>query len=409
MALRDEGDEGPPRSRTDTMTVSAPVMTMELPGRRAASLGGESTMRPASRPGGTAGLDGRIETTEVEELDPLAGGAWDRLLSEHPAAGPFHSAAWARVLSQTYGHEPNFLRLVRDGRTLALVPVMEVRSWIRARRGVCMPFSDLTEPLVFGGGDPEILQACLADVARRKQWKFLELRGSGFALGCGEAPECAASYCGHRLVLREDAGSLFSAFSASTRRAIRKSERSGLQVRISRSWESMRAFVHLHERTRRRHGAPPQPRVFFRHLHQAMIESAQGFVALAEGAGQPLAAAVFLRFGSSAVYKFGASDPAAWSSRPNNLVMWEAIRSLAESGCRSLHFGRTRPEQEGLKRFKSSWGAREEPIIYRRFDVAAGAWRPTPGGSPGRSAAVFKRLPLVLNRIAGSLAYRHLD
>ena len=48
------------------MTVSAPVMTMELPGRRAASLGGESAMRPASRPGGTAGLDGRIETTEVE-------------------------------------------------------------------------------------------------------------------------------------------------------------------------------------------------------------------------------------------------------------------------------------------------------------------------------------------------------
>ena len=140
-----------------------------------------------------------------------------------------------------------------------------------------------------------------------------------------------------------------------------------------------------------------------------MIETAQGFVALAEADGQPVAAGVFLRFGSSAVYKFGASDPAAWSSRPNNLVMWEAIRHLAESGCRSLHFGRTRPDQAGLKRFKCSWGALEEPIVYRRFDVPVGTWLPTPGGSPGRSAAVFKRLPLVLNRIAGSVAYRHLD
>ena len=42
--------------------------------------------------------------------------------------------------------------------------------------------------------------------------------------------------------------------------------------------------------------------------------------------------------------------------RPNNLVMWEGIKSLMQRGADTLHLGRTSMENEGLRRFKLSRG-----------------------------------------------------
>ena len=80
----------------------------------------------------------------------------------------------------------------------------------------------------------------------------------------------------------------------------------------------------------------------------------------------------------------------------------------AEAGCTTLHFGRTDNHQAGLMRFKRSWGATEEPICYTRFDVRAGEWLRVSSRPAGMSSHLLKKLPLTLNRIAGSLVYRYL-
>ncbi len=130
----------------------------------------------------------------------------------------------------------------------------------------------------------------------------------------------------------------------------------------------------------------------------------------ASAQGRPVAASVFLRAGAAAVYKFGASDERAWDCRPNHLVMWEGIRHLTASGARSLHFGRSSIGQEGLRRFKLSWGATESPISYLQYLPRSSTW----GGlipKPDRPLvhAIFRRLPLMINRWAGRLLYPHLD
>ena len=50
--------------------------------------------------------------------------------------------------------------------------------------------------------------------------------------------------------------------------------------------------------------------------------------------------------------KFSASDDAAWSLRPNLLVIWHAIKAACEMGCKSFDFGRTDAGNEGLRLFK---------------------------------------------------------
>jgi hypothetical protein len=123
-----------------------------------------------------------------------------------------------------------------------------------------------------------------------------------------------------------------------------------------------------------------------------------------------VAGAVFFHKGSKAVYKFGASDERFQHLRPTNLIFWEAISHLARQGIESLHFGRTSLENEGLRRFKLSWGTTEETINYYRFGSADKNWiSAPPDQTSGFHNAVFARLPLAANRLIGAMIYPHLD
>ena len=150
-----------------------------------------------------------------------------------------------------------------------------------------------------------------------------------------------ATFIAHRLELRGTREELRAGFSASARRALRKAAQNGVTVRVSDSWQAMELFYRLHLRTRQRHGVPPQPRSFFRNIQSEILAEGHGFVVIAEHGGRPVAAAVFLHFGTTGLYKFGASDQGSWHMRPNNPVMAEGIFTLAERGIRRLHFGRT--------------------------------------------------------------------
>src|SRR5215468_8635906 len=82
-------------------------------------------------------------------LDPLGDSAWDHVVALHPDGSCFHTSGWARVLHRTYKHRPFYLQFFHRRRLAALIPLMEIRSPFTGRRGVCLPFSDSCEPLIF--------------------------------------------------------------------------------------------------------------------------------------------------------------------------------------------------------------------------------------------------------------------
>lgn len=340
-------------------------------------------------------------------LDPQSDAEWDRLVLTHSSSSFFHSSAWARVLTRTYGHKPFYLRLTSDGRTAALLPLMEVSSRLTGRRGVCLPFSDFAAPLVFSRGSEGELLRCLSEIARERKWRHAEIRGG---LDHMAASPGSVTFHGHTLDLRGGEEIVFANFDGSTRRAIRKAQSSGLTIRVDHSESALRDFYNLHILTRRRHGVPPQPWAFFRSIQEEILDRQLGFVVSARRGVRCLAAAVYFSWGTSALYKFGASDHGSLHLRPNHIVMWEAIKLLIADGVSTLHFGRTSPDDPGLRRFKRSWGTMEESISYVRINGAA-----KPLTRPGRAAAstvtkkLFRNLPPVLNRLAGALLYQHLD
>jgi hypothetical protein len=343
---------------------------------------------------------------DTKIIDPLRDPEWDRLVISHPHYTVFHGSAWAKVLSRTYKHEPFYLCCGDPSEPEALIPMMEVQSPFTGRRGVCLPFSDFCDPLIFrNGGSLPVIEG-LSEIARRRKWKYFEIRG-GVTFMPSRRP--AAAFYGHRLDLRGGIDKVYAGLKSSVRGAIRKAERSGLSLQVSHSLDAIETFYSLHARTRRSHGLPPQPASFFLNIYNEVIEPGFGFVIIASNGSRPISAAVFLHSGKKAVWKFGASDERLKDLQGNTLVAWEAISFLARAGIEELHFGRTALENEGLRKFKLAWGVMEDAIEYLRFPLAPRLWVADGQTRSHFHTAAFRRLPLVVNRLIGAVIYPHLD
>jgi len=341
----------------------------------------------------------------IRLLSPLTTKDWDASAANLAGAGFFHTSSWARVLSETYGYEPLYPTHVAAGRVRAVLPLMEVNSWLTGRRGVGLPFTDLAEPLCPDADTFHLLFQAAQGLARERRWKYLECRGAKKWLP--DAPVSTA-FLHHMLDLSAGERVLFSGFEDSVRRAVRKAERNNLNLEFSQSVESMRTFYQLLCRTRRRHGVPPQPYPFFAAIQRHVLAGAHGWIVLARHGNVPIAGAVFFHFGSRVIYKFGASDESHQHLRANNLVMWRAIERYTREGFTDLDFGRTSLGNTGLRKFKLSWGAKEEQVGYVRYAPRLAAFTTARDDAQGWHNRIFQALPIPLSRLAGSLLYRHI-
>jgi len=347
-----------------------------------------------------------LSDISIEQVDPFVDNTWDKEVSARDDHSVFHRSAWARVLVEAYGHRPCYLRFSVKGNDVSLLPLMEVKSYLTGCRGVSLPFSDFAGPLWNDATQATPVYQALVKFAYERKWKHLEIRG-GSVGPAGATP--SSIYGSHQVDLRQGIETIVGRLDSSVRRAIRKAEGSGLEVTIERSLKAMREFYELHSRTRQRHGLPPQPFVFFNAIIKHMIGGGLGEIVLAKLGKVPVAGAVFLSSGGRVIYKFGASITQYWPLRPNHLVMWNAIKYFANSGCREIHFGRTSQNDEGLSRFKQSWGSASETMSYFRRDWGTVNWvsasLPVSRGHP----RIFGILPIAINRLAGRLIYPHLD
>jgi CelD/BcsL family acetyltransferase involved in cellulose biosynthesis len=342
-----------------------------------------------------------------------AGTSWKRLALDDPqwaefvagcaAAGPFHHPAWSTVLADCYRFRPfGLARVGADGAITAGVPVIELRSPLGPRRWVSLPFSDDCAPLVAPGHD---IAAAVGELGAARLAHGISSFEVHHPLKV-EGAHCGRPAFRHTLCANRDPDAIFASFHANNRRNIRKAERNNVTV----GWandpdELLRVFYGLHLRTRRRLGVPIQPRRMFSLLWDHMVQHGLASVAVARTGTTPIAAAVFLHWNGTFVYKYGASDEGSWALRPNNALLWFAIRSAAERGYDTFDFGLTDTTDDGLLTFKRTFGGDERPASSAVFtDV-----------EPARSAVqlgrtlrpVLQRLPLWATRAAGALLYRY--
>lgn len=342
---------------------------------------------------------------EFQIINPTLYEGWDDQILSLPGYSFFHTSAWAKVLSKSYGYEPHYLVWFSRDRIIGLIPMMDVKSRLTGRRGVSLPFTDSCEPILDADLAFQEVFERLLDLGRQNRWKYIELRGGQQYFGDAKP---SVTYFGHALRLSKDDAKVMSSFRDSTKRNIRKAERSGMTVRILTTPESVREFYRLNCITRRRHGLPPQPYYFFEEVCKSVLEKNLGFVILAYHENKAVAGNIYFHCGDKAVYKYGASDDAYSGLRANNMIMWNAIKWYSRNGFSRLDFGRTEHENEGLRQFKTGWGTREETIAYYRYDLAQKRFVTEGSKYTSLSHRIFSRTPIPLLRIVGSSLYRHV-
>lgn len=344
-------------------------------------------------------------TLDIQIINPIDYPDWDKLVLQHEGTTIFHTQAWAKTLYESYNYKPLYFTAFENNGISALLPVMEVYSHLTGKRGVALPFTDYCEPMTNNSLDFHDIFKQIIDHGKKKGWKYLELRGVQNRL-YDQTP--STYFYGHTLNLSNDENKIFFQFRNSTQRNIKKSEKEGVSVLLSHSPKSMEEFYRLNCLTRKEHGLPPQPFTFFKNIYKEIISHKAGFTVLAAFNNKTIAGAVFLHHGGKALYKYGASDKTYQNLRANNLIMWEAIKYYCKNGYSEFCFGRTEPENQGLRQFKTGWGTKEHIINYYKYDLQMNAFVKDNQTIKPLYNKIFSTMPIPLLKAAGTLLYKHM-
>ena len=336
-------------------------------------------------------------------VNPLTEPNWDQLLLAHSGHSFFHSSIWAKTLAASYGFNPVYFTRYNGSRIEELIPVMEINNLFMHKKGVSLPFSDMSEPMTVSN---DVFENIIA-YGERKHWKSFELRGN-LSTPNPLAQAASGEFYNHTLALQENPDAVFKGFSNGNKGNIKKAARENVAVTISTSMESLKAFFQLHSLTRKRHGSPPQPFAFFKQVHDNILQNGNGFIVLATHDKRPIAGAMFFYFGSMAVYKYAASDLHYQGLRANNLVMWEAIQWFCKNKVQRMVMGRTEKSNDGLRHYKAGWGAKEELLRYYTYDFSTKQFLNEDNGVPGLYTTIFKKLPLPVLNAIGALVYKYV-
>lgn len=337
-------------------------------------------------------------------IDPTTYPDWDNLLLTSENSSFFHTAAWARVLFESYRYTPFYVTDIQDAKLKSLLPLMEVSSRITGRRGVSLPFTDAV-PVI--ADTPVAFQDLFENAVRlgtQRCWKYIEMRPTGDLL---RDKKPYAAFLNHTLFLQGTETDMFSKFRNSTRQNIRKAEKNNIQVDFSTSLQSVKAFFRLNCFTRKHHGLPPQPFRFFKTLHEHVLSKNFGVIVSGFFKKKMISSNIYFHYKNRVLYKYGANDRRFLHLRSSYLVMWEAIRHFLSKGFERLDFGRTDLQDAGLLQFKSGWAGREAPIDYYRYDPGASAFITSQAGMK-TAYGLFRHMPVPLLQLIGNLLYRHV-
>ena len=310
----------------------------------------------------------RAEWLEVHEADP------DALIPQSPA--------WVDAMCACERVEDaSRLYETERGARIVLPMVRRKGAWpSRLAPQASMPMAWGMGGMVVDGAPTEAeLAAVVADVASapalRTQIRPNPLHDDHWR-AASEYGAVIVPRRAHVVDLSPGADEIWKSMKSEARRAVRKAERSGVEVEFASGTRLVGDFYRLLELSVERWAAQQHepltlarwrsqrrdPLEKFEKMTASLGDAMRIWVARLDGA--PVAASVVLK-GANVNDTRGAMDKKRiGNSCANDLVEWMTIKDACESGCRRLHLGES-GSSRSLARFKEKWGAR--PVDYGEY------------------------------------------
>lgn len=332
-------------------------------------------------------------------------GEWDSVLQSLDSSSRFLCSEWTKLLAKTYGYTPYLIVLQDNTEVTGVLPYVVVRSVFTGTRAISLPFFDICRAYAKSNRELVRLYEEFKAEGKRAGWDYIELRGDVHKLPV-EKP--SLSFYNHTVELDGGPEAIFSNMAPSNRRAIRKAEKLGVRIEFSDTLDALNGFYKLQCITRKRHGLPPQPFHFFENIHSLLISEGKGTIISAFADGELAASGVYLEQGSIAHYKYGASDTKFQGARCNNLIMWSALKHYSNKGFSILDLGRNSLENDGLRKYKLTWGSKEHITHYHRYNLKKDQPILMSDDVFGWHNKIFSNLPIPLAQLAGRMLYKHI-
>ena len=332
---------------------------------------------------------------------------WDAFVEAHPKGTPYHMSGWLRAIEETYSFKPAAHVWRNQGAITSVFPAFWVKSLLSGSRLISLPFSDYGGPLF---SDESMAQEALQQLLQKYKGKtkFIEIRGN---VPDGSGLVSLNYYKSHILDLQHDLSELRKKIDKRTiQYSIRKAEKAGLEIREVNDEQGIGEFYKLNILTRKKHGVPSQPSKFFKNLLKHVILKGHGYLLLAYDKSQVVAGSLFLTSGKRMHYKYNASDPNVLGKiTPNHALTFHAIKKGCEEGYRSLDFGRTSPDNEGLMRYKAMWGCAVLDAPYYYYPEIKGTSSLQEDSKLYKTlTGVWRKLPTPIIEIIGPWVYRYM-
>ena len=336
-------------------------------------------------------------------VDPRTDPVWNTLVLDRDS-DVFHSPAWLRAISQTYGFEVKARVVMGGNEPIAGLPYALVDG-VGGRRVAVFPFSDYCDPIARSAAE---CRALLPGVFEEKLPITVRCLHNRLLLA-DERFRLVNRARWHGVDLHD--ADPWARIDSSARRAIRRSQRDNVSVSRAETLGELRAFYDLHMSIRKhKYRLLAQPYAFFENLWQEFVDPGNGTLLLARVNGEVAAGVLFLEWKGTLYYKFNASDPRFSESRPNDAIMWAGIEHGSELGHRRLDLGLSDWDQEGLIRYKRKYATEEKTISFLSC-LPPGTSTPQPSRlaeSMPRLTELLtdERVPDALTERAGEALYR---
>jgi peptidoglycan pentaglycine glycine transferase (the first glycine) len=294
-----------------------------------------------------------FSTTQDTNLTPAAGrytvahkrevsrSQWDDWLESSPGGGHiFQSYEWGEF-KRELGWRPVRLVLEQDGKMVGLGQFLAYNTplvpgvLMYCAKGPWLPWEDEEAVRAFFGGvisaarregahtvkiEPEVQESqtrvkdVLSDVGfHRFRWAI-----------------------NHKTTMVVDLSSpeedLLTNMKKGTRYGVRRAAREGVEVVEDNSQGAREIFWRMHAEMVERKNFWSRPRSYYSTMWREMDEAGRAHLFFATHAGDRLAAALVLTFGSKCIYMLGVSTREKRNLMPAYLLLWETMRWARERG-----------------------------------------------------------------------------
>jgi FemAB-related protein (PEP-CTERM system-associated) len=324
-----------------------------------------------------------------------AGPEWDAFATAQSGFTHFHRYAWKGLLEEVFGHQTLYYEARENGRLVAVLPLVRVRSRLFGHYLVSMPFLNYGGPLGSEEGINAITRAAVRE-AETSGAGLLELRSR-----VAQPVELPVSHRKITVVLDlpADPEALMRSFASKLRSQVRRPEKEGVEVRFGP--DQVGPFFEVFSHHMRDLGTPTLPRRFFEEIARRFEDAA--WFGCAWLLGEPVACGAGFRWGDEFEMTWASSLSRYNRIAPNMLLYWAFMKRALAEGVNRFNFGRCTPDS-GTHRFKRQWGSRDEPLFWYQWTEAGNGDAATPSPDQGKYSwgpRLWRRLPLGVSRLVG--------